>query len=167
MMLPFAIPAYCWLFTVGLLVRRPLQSVLRRWFGSNLHACRGVRSWRGDRVPVAGLPMFTCSRAMPSWPRTRDLDLAQIGRQRALGVDAFWRRSADGATRRLVLSGSETDAKPWQFGAVSVFNFDTFTTASIRRVMATADQCHATGMLLLAVMLLYGERRSRCDATDQ
>lgn len=88
---------------------------------------------------------------------------------RVLGLSplqAFWRvampmaRPAIGAGVALALMETLAD-----FGAVSVFNFDTFTTAIYKTwygFFSLSSAAQLASLLLLAVMLvLYGERRAR------
>jgi iron(III) transport system permease protein len=79
---------------------------------------------------------------------------------------AFWRvalpmaRPAIGAGVALALMETLAD-----FGAVSVFNFDTFTTAIYKTwygFFSLSSAAQLASLLLLVVMLvLYGERRAR------
>ncbi|PWQ89075.1 iron ABC transporter permease, partial [Enterococcus faecium] len=88
---------------------------------------------------------------------------------RVLGLSplqAFWRvalpmaRPAIGAGIALALMETLAD-----FGAVAVFNFDTFTTAIYKTwygFFSLSSAAQLASLLLLAVMLvLYGERRAR------
>jgi hypothetical protein len=60
--------------------------------------------------------------------------------------------------RRLVLVWPGNHGNPADFGAVSVFNFDTFTTADLRRGMGVSTSptsaTQLASLLLLAVMLV-------------
>ncbi len=131
-MLPFAIPAYVLAFVfVGLLdFAGPVQSLLREWFGSGLRLPR-VRS-TGGVILVLVLVFYPYVYLL-----ARSAFIAQgkglMEAARVLGLSpwqAFLRvalpmaRPAIGAG--LALAVMETLA---DFGAVSVFNFDTFTTA--------------------------------------
>ncbi|MGH8353691.1 MAG: ABC transporter permease [Pseudomonas sp.] len=168
LMLPFAIPAYVLAFVfVGLLdFAGPLQTLLRDWFGSGLRLPR-VRS-TGGVIVVLVLVFYPYVYLL-----ARSAFLAQgkglMEAARVLGLGpwrAFWRvalpmaRPAIGAG--LALATMETLA---DFGAVSVFNFDTFTTAVYKTWYGFYSLSSATqlaSLLLLAVMrVLYGERRAR------
>jgi iron(III) transport system permease protein len=168
LMLPFAIPAYVLAFVfVGLLdFAGPLQSVLREWFGADLRLPR-VRS-TGGVIIVLVLVFYPYVYLL-----ARNAFLAQgkglMEAARVLGLSpwrAFWRvalpmaRPAIGAGLALAIMETLAD-----FGAVSVFNFDTFTTAIYKTWYGFYSLTSATqlaSLLLLAVMLvLYGERRAR------
>jgi iron(III) transport system permease protein len=168
LMLPFAIPAYVLAFVfVGLLdFAGPLQSLLRDWFGPDLRLPR-VRS-TGGVITVLVLVFYPYVYLL-----ARNAFLAQgkglMEAARVLGLSpwrAFWRvalpmaRPAIGAGLALAIMETLAD-----FGAVSVFNFDTFTTAIYKTWYSFYSLTSATqlaSLLLLAVMLvLYGERRAR------
>lgn len=168
LMLPFAIPAYVLAFVfVGLLdFSGPVQSLLREWFGSGLRLPR-VRS-TGGVILVLVLVFYPYVYLL-----ARNAFLAQgkglMEAARVLGLSpwqAFWRvalpvaRPAIGAGLALALMETLAD-----FGAVSVFNFDTFTTAIYKTWYGFYSLSSATqlaSLLLLAVMLLlYAERRAR------
>lgn len=168
LMLPFAIPAYVLAFVfVGLLdFAGPVQSLLREWFGSGLRLPR-VRS-TGGVILVLVLVFYPYVYLL-----ARNAFLAQgkglMEAARVLGLSpwqAFWRvalpvaRPAIGAGLALALMETLAD-----FGAVSVFNFDTFTTAIYKTWYGFYSLSSATqlaSLLLLAVMLLlYAERRAR------
>lgn len=168
LMLPFAIPAYVLAFVfVGLLdFAGPLQTLLREWFGSGVRFPR-VRS-TGGVIIVLMLVFYPYVYLL-----ARNAFLAQgkglMEAARVLGLSpwrAFWRvalpmaRPAIGAGLALAIMETLAD-----FGAVSVFNFDTFTTAIYKTWYSFYSLTSATqlaSLLLLAVMLvLYGERRAR------
>lgn len=168
LMLPFAIPAYVLAFVfVGLLdFAGPLQTLLREWFGSGVRFPR-VRS-TGGVIIVLVLVFYPYVYLL-----ARNAFLAQgkglMEAARVLGLSpwrAFWRvalpmaRPAIGAGLALAIMETLAD-----FGAVSVFNFDTFTTAIYKTWYSFYSLTSATqlaSLLLLAVMLvLYGERRAR------
>jgi iron(III) transport system permease protein len=168
LMLPFAIPAYVLAFVfVGLLdFSGPLQSLLREWFGTGVRLPR-VRS-TGGVIIVLVLVFYPYVYLL-----ARNAFLAQgkglMEAARVLGLSpwrAFWRvalpmaRPAIGAGLALAIMETLAD-----FGAVSVFNFDTFTTAIYKTWYGFYSLTSATqlaSLLLLAVMLvLYGERRAR------
>ncbi|MDF3932503.1 ABC transporter permease [Pseudomonas citronellolis] len=168
LMLPFAIPAYVLAFVfVGLLdFAGPLQTLLREWFGSGLRLPR-VRS-TGGVILVLVLVFYPYVYLL-----ARGAFLAQ-GRglteaARVLGLSpwrAFWRvalpmaRPAIGAGLALAIMETLAD-----FGAVSVFNFDTFTTAIYKTWYGFYSLSSATqlaSLLLLGVFLVVlGERRTR------
>ncbi|MDH0288800.1 iron ABC transporter permease [Pseudomonas sp. GD04087] len=168
LMLPFAVPAYVLAFVfVGLLdFSGPVQTLLREWFGSGLRLPR-VRS-TGGVITVLVLVFYPYVYLL-----ARSAFLAQ-GRglteaARVLGLsplDAFWRvalpmaRPAIGAGLALAIMETLAD-----FGTVSVFNFDTFTTAVYKTWYGFYSLSSATqlaSLLLLFVMLvLLGERYSR------
>ncbi|UVE17621.1 iron ABC transporter permease [Pseudomonas sp. LS44] len=168
LMLPFAIPAYVLAFVfIGLLdFSGPLQSLWRDWFGSG---------WRFPRVRSTGGVIIVL--VLVFYPYVyllaRSAFLAQgkglMEAARVLGLSpwqAFWRvalpmaRPAIGAGLALAIMETLAD-----FGAVAVFNFDTFTTAIYKTWYGFYSLSSATqlaSLLLLAVMLvLYGERRAR------
>jgi iron(III) transport system permease protein len=167
LMLPFAIPAYVLAFVfVGLLdFAGPLQTQLREWFGNDVRF--RVRS-TGGVIIVLVLVFYPYVYLL-----ARNAFLAQgkglMEAARVLGLSpwrAFWRvalpmaRPAIGAGLALAIMETLAD-----FGAVSVFNFDTFTTAIYKTWYSFYSLTSATqlaSLLLLAVMLvLYGERRAR------
>lgn len=167
LMLPFAIPAYVLAFVfVGLLdFAGPVQTLLREWFGP-LQLPR-VRS-TGGVIIVLVLVFYPYVYLL-----ARTAFLAQgkglMEAARVLGqspLQAFWRvalpmgRPAIGAGVALALMETLAD-----FGAVAVFNFDTFTTAIYKTwygFFSLSSAAQLASLLLLAVMLvLYGERRAR------
>jgi iron(III) transport system permease protein len=168
LMLPFAIPAYVLAFVfVGLLdFAGPVQTLLREWFGMGLRLPR-VRS-TGGVIIVLILVFYPYVYLL-----ARTAFLAQgkglMEAARVLGQSpwqAFWRvalpmaRPAIGAGVALALMETLAD-----FGAVSVFNFDTFTTAIYKTwygffSLSTAAQL-ASLLLLVVMVVLYGERRAR------
>ncbi len=143
----------------------PVQTLAREWFG-------GVRFPRvrstGGVILVLVLVFYPYVYLL-----ARSAFIAQgkglMEAARGLGQtpwQAFWRvalpmaRPAIGAGLALALMETLAD-----FGAVSVFNFDTFTTAIYKTWYGFFSLTSATqlaSLLLLAVMLvLYGERRAR------
>lgn len=168
LMLPFAVPAYVLAFVfVGLLdFSGPVQTLLREWFGSGLRLLR-VRS-TGGVITVLVLVFYPYVYLL-----ARTAFLAQgrglMEAARVLGLSplaAFWRvalpmaRPAIGAGLALAIMETLAD-----FGTVSVFNFDTFTTAVYKTWYGFYSLSSATqlaSLLLLFVMLvLLGERYSR------
>ncbi|WP_062379575.1 ABC transporter permease [Pseudomonas abietaniphila] len=168
LMLPFAIPAYVLAFVfVGLLdFAGPVQTLMRDWFGMGVRLPR-VRS-TGGVIVVLVLVFYPYVYLL-----ARTAFLAQgkglMEAARILGQSpwqAFWRvalpmaRPAIGAGVALALMETLAD-----FGAVSVFNFDTFTTAIYKTwygFFSLSSAAQLASLLLLVVMLLlYGERRAR------
>lgn len=168
LMLPFAIPAYVLAFVfIGLFdFSGPVQSLARDWFGSGIRFPR-VRS-TGGVILVLVLVFYPYVYLL-----ARSAFLAQgkglMEAARVLGQSpwqAFWRVAlpmawpAIGAGLALAIMETLAD-----FGAVAVFNFDTFTTAIYKTWYGFYSLTGATqlaSLLLLAVMLvLYGERRAR------
>lgn len=168
LMLPFAIPAYVLAFVfVGLLdFSGPVQSLMREWFGSGISFPR-VRSTGGV------ITVFTLVFYPYVYLLARTAFLAQgkgfMEAARVLGLtpwQAFWRvalpvaRPAIGAGIALALMESLAD-----FGAVSVFNFDTFTTAIYKTwygffSLSSATQL-ASLLLLFVALLIFAEQRAR------
>jgi iron(III) transport system permease protein len=168
LMLPFAIPAYVLAFVfVGVLdFSGPIQSALRDLFEARLRF-PPVRS-TGGVIVVLVLVFYPYVYLL-----ARSAFLAQ-GRglteaARVLGLSpwqAFWRVAlpmawpAIGAG--LALATMETLA---DFGAVSVFNFDTFTTAIYKTwygFFSLSSAAQLASLLLLGVgMVLFGERKLR------
>ena len=168
LMLPFAIPAYVLAFVfVGLLdFSGPVQTLLREWFGSGLRL-PSVRS-TGGVIIVFILVFYPYVYLL-----ARTAFLAQgkgfMEAARVLGLSpwqAFWRvalpvaRPAIGAGVALALMEALAD-----FGAVSVFNFDTFTTAIYKTwygffSLSSATQL-ASLLLLFVAVLLFSEQRAR------
>lgn len=168
LMLPFAIPAYVLAFVfVGLLdFAGPVQTLLREGFGSGLRLPR-VRS-TGGVIIVLVLVFYPYVYLL-----ARTAFLAQgrglMEAARVLGHtpwQAFWRvalpmaRPAIGAGIALAMMETLAD-----FGAVAVFNFDTFTTAIYKTwygFFSLSSAAQLASLLLVAVVLvLYGERRAR------
>jgi iron(III) transport system permease protein len=168
LMLPFAIPAYVLAFVfIGLFdFSGPVQSLMREWFGTGIRFPR-VRS-TGGVITVLVLVFYPYVYLL-----ARSAFLAQgrglLEAARVLGQSpwqAFWRVAlpmawpAIGAGLALAMMETLAD-----FGAVAVFNFDTFTTAIYKTWYGFYSLSSATqlaSLLLLAVMLvLYGERRAR------
>lgn len=168
LMLPFAIPAYVLAFVfIGLLdFAGPVQSFFRDWLGTGIEFPR-VRSTGGV------ITVFTLVFYPYVYLLARTAFLAQgkgfMEAARVLGLtpwQAFWRvalpvaRPAIGAGVALALMESLAD-----FGAVSVFNFDTFTTAIYKTwygffSLSSATQL-ASLLLLFVAVLLFAEQRTR------
>jgi len=168
LMLPFAIPPYVLAFVfVGLLdFAGPVQSLLREWFGNDLRWPR-VRS-TGGVITVLVLVfypyVYLLARSAFLAQGKGLMEAARILGQSSWG--AFWRiglpvaRPAIGAGVMLALMETLAD-----FGAVAVFNFDTFTTAIYKTwygFFSLSSAAQLASLLLLVVMLmLYGERCCR------
>lgn len=168
LVLPLAMPAYVLAFVlVGLLdYSGPLQSLLREW-GVLAGALPPIRSRAGAILTLI---------------------LAFYPYVYLLAREAFLKQgqSAQEAARTLGLTGSQAFwrvtlpmARPWlaggvmlalmeslaDFGAVSVFNFDTFTTAIYKAWFAlfnlpAASQL-ASLLVLFVLLLVWSEARSR------
>lgn len=171
LLLPLAIPAYVLAFVaVGFLdYAGPLQSWLREAFGSS-HWFPPIRS-TGGVIVVLSLALYPyvylLARSAFLTQGRRALEAAQtFGYSRS---EAAWRvalplaRPWIAAGVALVCMESLAD-----FGAVSVFNYDTFTTA-IYRAWFGMFSVHAA-LELAAVLMLFVlaafvlERRSRAGA---
>jgi len=171
LLLPLAIPAYVLAFVaVGFLdYAGPLQSWLRDIFGSS--------SWF-PRIRSTGGTIFVLSLAFYPYVylMARSAFLTQGGRAleaaQTLGYDrraAAWRVAIPMA-RPWIVAGialivMETLA---DFGAVSVFNYNTFTTAIYRAwfgMFSVSAALELAGVLMLFVLLAFVlERRSRTAA---
>lgn len=168
LMLPFAIPAYVLAFVfVGLLdFSGPVQSFFRNTLELNLNFPR-IRS-TGGVITVFVLVFYPYVYLL-----ARTAFMAQgkglMEASRVLGCSpwqAFWRvalpvaRPAIGAGVALALMESLAD-----FGAVSVFNFDTFTTAIYKTwygffSLSSATQL-ASLLLLFVTLLIFAEHKAR------
>lgn len=170
LMLPLAIPAYVMAFVlVGLLDwAGPVQTQLRAWFGREVSF-----SFRGTGAVILVLTLVLYPYV---YMLARSAFLSQ-GREpleaaRVLGHSpwrGFWLVALPMARPAIVaglaLALMETLA---DFGAVSVFNYDTFTTAIYKAWygffnMQAAGQL-ASLLLLIVLAGLYLERRGRGDA---
>ncbi|WP_150304713.1 ABC transporter permease [Pseudomonas saliphila] len=169
LMLPFAIPAYVLAFvSVGLFdFSGPFQSLLRDWFGNDFRLFFSIRSTSGV-VLVLTLVFYPYVYML-----ARGAFLAQgkglMEASRVLGHtpwQGFWRvaipmaRPAIGAGAALAIMETLAD-----FGAVSVFNYDTFTTAIYKTwygffSLQSATQL-ASLLLLFVFMALFLERRAQ------
>ncbi len=157
LLLPMALPAYVLAFVaVGLLdFTGPLQSALREWFGPDLRL-PPVRSIGGAAL-VLSLTLYPyvyllCRTAFDSQGQ-RAMEAA-----RSLGMSrrqAFWRvalpMSRPWLAAGLLLVVMETLA---DFGTVSVFNVDTFTTAIYKSWFGLFSL--GTAAQLAGVLLLVG-----------
>lgn len=168
LMLPFAIPAYVLAFVmIGLLdYSGPVQGLMRDWIGPQA-GLPPIRS-TGGVIAVLILVFYPYVYLL-----ARSAFLAQgrglMEASRVLGMSpwkAFWRvalpmaRPAIGAGVALAIMETLAD-----FGAVSVFNFDTFTTAIYKTwygfySLSTATQL-ASVLLLFVFLALLAERRAQ------
>ena len=168
LMLPFAVPAYVLAFVmVGLLdFAGPLQSLLRDWFGSDFRL-PPIRSTGGVILTLV-LVFYPYVYML-----ARSAFLAQgrglMEASRILGQtpwQGFWRvaipmaRPAISAGTALAIMETLAD-----FGAVSVFNYDTFTTAIYKTwygffSLQSATQL-ASLLLLFVFLALFAERRAQ------
>jgi len=168
LMLPFAVPAYVLAFVmIGILdFAGPLQTTLRGWLGNDFRMV-SIRS-TGGVIFVLVLVFYPYVYML-----ARGAFLAQgrglMEAARILGHSpwqAFWRvalpmaRPAIGAGAALAVMETLAD-----FGAVSVFNYDTFTTAIYKTwygfySLQTATQL-ASLLLLFVLLALYAERRAQ------
>lgn len=170
LMLPLAVPAYVMAFVmVGLLdYAGPVQTVLREWFGNSVSfSFRGT----GAVIMVMSLVLYPYVYML-----ARSAFLSQgrepIEAARILGfgsIKAFFKVSLPMARPAIVAGVSlalmETLA---DFGAVAVFNYDTFTTAIYKAWygffdMRTAAQL-ASLLLLIVLSGLFLERKGRGKA---
>ncbi|MFT0212273.1 iron ABC transporter permease [Pseudomonas sp. F1_0610] len=167
LMLPFAIPAYVLAFVfVGLLdFSGPIQTFMREVLEIKMRMPR-VRS-TGGIIIVFVLVFYPYVYLL-----ARSAFLSQgkglMEAARVLGLSplqAFWRvalpvaRPAIGAGLALALMETLAD-----FGAVSVFNFDTFTTAVYKTwygfySLSSATQL-ASLLLLFVALLIFAERKA-------
>ena len=168
LMLPLAMPAYVLAFVmVGFLdFTGPVQTLLREWTGSSAWFPR-IRS-TGGVILVMSLAfypyVYLLARNAFLTQGKRALEAAQM-----LGMSrpqAFWKVALPMARPWLIggmtLALMETLA---DFGTVSIFNFDTFTTAIYKSWFSlfnlTAASQLASLLVLLVVMILGVERWAR------
>ncbi len=168
LMLPFAVPAYVLAFVmVGLLdFAGPLQSLGREWFGNDFRL-PPIRS-TGGVIMTLVLVFYPYVYML-----ARSAFLAQgrglMEASRILGQtpwQGFWRvaipmaRPAISAGTALAIMETLAD-----FGAVSVFNYDTFTTAIYKTwygffSLQSATQL-ASLLLLFVFLALFAERHAQ------
>lgn len=168
LMLPFAIPAYVLAFVmIGILdFAGPVQTFLRGWLGSDFRMF-SIRS-TGGVISVLVLVFYPYVYLL-----ARSAFMAQgkglMEASRILGQSpwqGFWRvalpmaRPAIGAGTALAVMETLAD-----FGAVSAFNYDTFTTAIYKTwygfySLQTATQL-ASVLLLFVFLALFAERRAQ------
>ena len=168
LMLPFAIPAYVLAFVmIGLMdFSGPVQTLLREWLGNDFRMV-SIRS-TGGVILVLVLVFYPYVYLL-----ARSAFMAQgrglMEAARVLGQTP-WRgftkialpmaRPAIGAGAALAIMETLAD-----FGAVSVFNYDTFTTAIYKTwygffSLQTATQL-ASVLLLFVFLALFVERRAQ------
>lgn len=169
LMLPLGIPAYVMAFVaVGLLdFSGPLQATLRDLFGPNGYWFPRIRS-QGGVIAVMILALYPyvymlARTAFLSQGRT----MMEAGRSLGLSPRAAFVRIALPMARPAIAAGvalalMETLA---DFGAVTIFNYDTFTTAIYKAWfglfnLAAAAQL-STLLLLFVAVALYAERHWR------
>jgi iron(III) transport system permease protein len=170
LMLPLAIPTYVVAFVaLGLMTYSgPLHSLIRATFGED--------AWFPDiRGPIGVIAVMTCVLYPYVYMLARSAFLSQgrnlMDASRLLGVSpwrSFFRvalpmaRPAIAAGTSLALMETLAD-----FGAVAVFNYDTFTTAIYKSWFGffslTAAAQLASLLLLFVALALYTEQRARGD----
>ncbi|MBE9608656.1 ABC transporter permease [Chitinilyticum piscinae] len=170
LMLPLAMPAYVLAFVqVGLLdFTGPLQSLLRQWFGTSAWF-PPIRS-TGGVILVLTLSfypyVYLLARNAFMTQGARAIEAAQM-----LGLtrwQAFWRVALPLArpwiAGGVMLALMETLA---DFGTVSVFNYDTFTTAiykawfALFNLPAAAQLASLLVMIVLVLAVLEQQQRGR------
>jgi len=175
LMLPLAFPAYVLAFVqMGLFeYAGPVQSTLRAWFGSS-HWFPEIRGSLWGTVLVLTMAFYPYVYLL-----TRNAFLTQgrraVEAARTLGLSApraFWQVSIPMARPWIVgglaLAMMETLA---DFGAVAVFNYDTFTTALYKAWFDLHNQGAAAQLAALLVVvvlaLIAAEQRSRSGRSYQ
>jgi len=168
LMLPLAVPAYVLAFVaVGLLdYGGPVQTALRRWLGPG-QWLPPIRSEGGViAVMVLAFYPYVYMLARAAF-LNQGRRMLETGRVLGLGPVAAFCRATLPVARPALAAGTalalmETLA---DFGAVSVFNYDTFTTAIYKAwfgffSLTTAAQL-ALLLLAFVALALYLERRLR------
>ena len=169
LMLPLAIPAYVLAFVaLGLFdFTGPVQSTLREWMGTNAPLIPNIRSAGGVilvMVLVLYPYVYMLARSAFLTQGRGTLDAARILGRNSWG--AFFRVALPMARPAIVAGTSlalmETLA---DFGTVSIFNYDTFTTAIYKTWFGffniqAASQL-ASLLLLFVALAIYGERLLR------
>lgn len=175
LMLPLAFPAYVLAFVqMGLFeYAGPVQTQLRQWFGSS--------DWFPEiRGSLWGTVLVLCMAFYPYVYLLARNAFATQGRRaievaRLLGEDtlgAVWRVSLPMArpwiAGGLALAWMETLA---DFGAVAVFNYDTFTTA-LYKAWFDLHNLHAAAQLaalimLVVLVLIAAEQRAQAGRSYQ
>ncbi len=160
LMLPFALPAYvlAFVFLGAMDFAGPIQGGLRAWFGLPPNWALEVRN-AGGVTFVMALVLYPYVYMLA---RVAFIGQGQTSFEaaRSLGADpwrAFWRVSLPMARPGIIagLSLALMEALA-DFGAVAVFNFDTFTTAIYKAWFGFFDLATAAQLasLLLALVLL-------------
>lgn len=167
LLLPLAIPTYVLAFvSIGIFdFSGPLQSFLREWFGPGNYWFPEIRS-TGGVVTVMSLALYPyvylIARNAFSTQGVRTLEAAQsLGMSR---VSGFFRVALPMArpwiAGGLMLALMETLA---DFGAVSIFNYDTFTTAIYKAwfgffSLAAASQLSSILIMIVFVIIVIEQR---------
>lgn len=168
LMLPFAIPAYVLAFVmIGLLdFAGPLQTLLRSWLGNDFRMV-SIRSTGGVIIvlvlvfyPYVYLLARSAFMAQGRGLMEAARVLGQTPWQGFTKIALPMARPAIGAGAALAIMETLAD-----FGAVSVFNYDTFTTAIYKTwygffSLQTATQL-ASVLLLFVFLALFAERRAQ------
>lgn len=168
LMLPFAIPAYVLAFVmIGLLdFAGPLQTLLRSWLGNDFRMV-SIRSTGGVIIvlvlvfyPYVYLLARSAFMAQGRGLMEAARVLGQTPWQGFTKIALPMARPAIGAGAALAIMETLAD-----FGAVSVFNYDTFTTAIYKTwygffSLQTATQL-ASVLLLFVFLALLAERRAQ------
>lgn len=168
LMLPFAIPAYVLAFVmIGLLdFSGPVQTLLRGWLGSDFRMV-SIRSTGGVILvlmmvfyPYVYLLARSAFMAQGRGLMEAARVLGQSPWQGFTKIALPMARPAIGAGAALAIMETLAD-----FGAVSVFNYDTFTTAIYKTwygffSLQTATQL-ASVLLLFVFLALFAERRAQ------
>lgn len=172
LMLPLGVPAYVLAFVaIGLLdFSGPVQSGLRALFGADGYWFPRIRS-EGGVIAVLTLALYPYVYMLARAAfLSQGRNMLESGRVLGLGAWASFLRIALPMARPAIAAGvalavMETLA---DFGAVAVFNYDTFTTAIYKawfglfNINAAAQL--ASLLLLFVALTLYGERRWRGQA---
>jgi len=168
LMLPFAIPAYVLAFVmIGLLdFSGPVQTLLRDWLGDDFRMA-SIRSTGGVILvlvlvfyPYVYLLARSAFMAQGRGLMEAARILGQTPWQGFAKIALPMARPAIGAGAALAIMETLAD-----FGAVSVFNYDTFTTAIYKTwygffSLQTATQL-ASVLLLFVFLALFIERRAQ------
>ncbi len=169
LLLPLALPAYVLAFVfVGLLdFTGPLQTALRELTGSRLAWFPQIRS-RGGVYLVMTLALYPYVYLLAANAfRTQGRRMLEAGRSLGLSAPrAFWRVALPMArpwiAAGLALVTMETLA---DFGAVSVFNYDTLTTGIYKAwfgLFSLSAACQVASVLvLIAFIALLVEQHTR------
>ena len=169
LMLPLGIPAYVMAFVaVGLLdFSGPVQAALRDLFGPNGYWFPRIRSQGGViAVMILALYPYVYMLARTAF-LSQGRSLMEAGRSLGLSPPAAFVRIALPMARPAIAAGvalalMETLA---DFGAVTIFNYDTFTTAIYKAWFGLLNLGAAaqlsTLLLLFVAVALYAERHWR------